>query len=147
MEDLADGRFYQLRADQQDHRRHGQPRQVFDPVVAEGVPFVGGLRREAEADQRHDGAGRVGEVVDRIRRDGDAAGQRTEQEFPDKQQHVAHDAHDPGQPSICFAHRGVFGILRVADQPPHQKFRHRFMSSVGLAMDFCSIRMSLPLNL
>ena len=69
------------------------------------------------------------------------------EEFPDKQQHVAHDAHDPGQPSICFAHRGVFGILRVADQPPHQKFHHRFMSSVGRAMDFCSIRMSLPLNL
>ena len=72
MDDLADGRLYQLRADQQDHRRHGQPRQVFDPVVAEGMSGVSGLRREAEADQRHDGAGGVGEVVDGVRRDGDA---------------------------------------------------------------------------
>ena len=124
MQDALDGAFDQLRADQQNERRHRQPREIFHPLVAVGVRVVGGLRRELEAEQRHDGACRVGEVVDGVCHDRDAPGQRAREELSRAQQGVDHDAGQTGELSVALAHGRRLGVLMIFDKKPQKKLRH-----------------------
>ena len=60
MEDLLNRALAQLQAHQQDDQRNQQPRQVFQPPMAEGVAVVCLLARQLEAHQRHHGRTGIG---------------------------------------------------------------------------------------
>ena len=114
----------QLHADDQHHHRHRQTRQIFKPGVAVGVVLVGGLLRQLEADQAHNVGGRVGQVVDGVRRNGDAAEHGARDEFAREQKQVAADAHHTGHTAVSAAHGGVAGVLMVFHKKPDQGFGH-----------------------
>ena len=58
------------------------------------VLAVGRLFGELKAEQRHNGARRVGEVIERIRHDRQRVHSGTDQQLCRKQQNVAADSHD-----------------------------------------------------
>ena len=91
------GGLCQLEADNDDHGGDHQTGQVFKPGVAVGVFRVGGLFRQFEANQRHNGAGRVGQVVHGVSSDGNGAGQGADNDFPEEKEEIAENAHDPRQ--------------------------------------------------
>ena len=73
MDDFRYGGFDQFHTDDKNQRCHRQTGQVFHSGVAVGVVLVGGLFGQLEAQQRHHGAGGVGQVVDSVGGDGHAA--------------------------------------------------------------------------
>ena len=128
VQDLAERAEGQLRADDENERRDHKTGKIFIPAVAVGVLVVGGLRRQLKAEQRYDGAGRVGEVIHRVGGDGNAAAERTGQQLARKQQQIAHDADQPRQPSVGGANLRRVGILIIADKEPQQKRGHSLTS-------------------
>ena len=124
MQNAEDGALDQLRADQQDHRRDGQSREILDPVIAVGVRVVRRLGRQLEAHQRYNGAGRVGEVVDGVRRDGDAPGERPGEKLPGAQQHVDQNTDQPGKLSVLRAHLRRLCVRRIFNKKPQKQLRH-----------------------
>ena len=124
MQDFVQTVLGQLHADDQHHHCHRQTGQILEPGVAVGVVLIGGLFRQLEADQAHDVGGCVGQVVDGIRRDGDAAEYGAGDELACKQQQVAEDAHHTGHAAVGAAHGGVAGVLMVFYKKPDQGFGH-----------------------
>ena len=110
MQKLLHGRFDQLRADEQDQRRHDQPADVFHAVMPVGMLTVGGLGRHLKADERHDRACRVREVVNGVGGDGDAAAERADGELCRAEQNVADDPDPAGQPPAGGAHGKIAGL-------------------------------------
>ena len=93
MHNFIDGGAHQLKAHHQDQKGNSQRGDIFNSAVAKWVfvirRTIGGL----EAEKRHGRGARVGEVVDRVRRDGDAVGERADQKFCNGQQKVAGNPH------------------------------------------------------
>ena len=78
-----------------------------------GVMLVSGLFCQLEADEGHNGAGGIGEVVHGIRHDGHRPGDRTYNQLPDTQKRIANNACDAGQSSNARPDSGVLPILMV----------------------------------
>ena len=68
---------------------------------------VGGLLGKLESHQRHDGAGRVGQVVHGVGGDGNRAGQGADDDLSQEKKEIAENAHDPGQSTHSGAHLGI----------------------------------------
>ena len=79
--------------------------------------------RQAEAQQRHERGRSVREVVQAVCRNGHRAGQRARQQLARRQQHIAHDADDPGQLSVAGAHGGILRVPVVLDKQAQQQLR------------------------
>ena len=90
--DARGGRFQKLKAHQKNQKGNGQRRNIFAAPVAVGVVLVGGLFGDAEADKRDQGRGGVGQVVDRVRRNRNAAAGRTRKQLAGGEQRVDKDA-------------------------------------------------------
>ena len=101
MQDLFHRGLAQFVTDQNDDHGHRQTGQILPPGVAVGVVGIGRLLRQLEAQQRHDGAHRVGQVVQSVRRDGNGGCQGTGDQLQRGQQQVADDARNAGE----LAHR------------------------------------------
>ena len=114
----------QLKAHQQNNERDDKPRDVLDPPVAEGMLGVRLLPREAKAQKRHDGRPRVGQVVERIRCDGDRARQRAGEQLEREEQEVDDDTHRAAEHAISAAHLRRADILIVANQVLGEKSDH-----------------------
>ena len=126
VENLIHRGFHQLHADDHDQCRHTQAAQVFRPGVTVGVIRVGGLIRHPEADKGDDGTGGVGQVVHSVGGDGNRPGEGAHQKLEGKQQHVAHDAHQPRHGSNGRADLGAVRILRILYKQAKQQFCHDF---------------------
>ena len=84
MNDFHHRAFGQLRADNQNQRRHHQTGEVFIAGVAVGMLGVGGLLSHAEPQQRYNGRGRVGKVVHCVGNDGNGTCNPAHHQFPQK---------------------------------------------------------------
>ena len=124
MQDLADRAFDQLHADDQDQNRHGQARQVFHARMAVGMLVVGRAGGQLESNERHDRAGRVRQVVDGVRRDRYAPGDRPGQKLEREQQKIADDAGHAREPAVSGADRRVGSVRGMFYKEPQQKIRH-----------------------
>ena len=120
MEDLLHGGLSQLEADEHDHHRHRKAGKIFKPGVAVGMVLVRGLLGKPEAQQGHDGAGRVGQVIHGIGGDGHGARQQAHCQLSGKQQQIADDAHDSGQAANGSATPG--GVRWVFYKELQQEF-------------------------
>ena len=94
---LLEGGFGQLCPGQQHQGGHHHPGYIFVAAMAEGVLLVRRALGHPEAQQRHHRGGRVGEVIDAVAGNGHGAGGQTGGNFQNGQEHVAHNAHRPGQ--------------------------------------------------
>ena len=81
IEDLAHALLGQLDAQKQDQHRHQQRGQTLIARMTEGVFGIRRLARQMKAHQRNDRAAGIRQIVDRIRRDGDAVGDRPRRKF------------------------------------------------------------------
>ena len=91
-DDAADAAFEQLKPHDENQRADAKRAEVLDAPVPEGMLTVNGLLGNADADERHNAACRVGQVVDRVRRDCQRAGQRADNDFRQRKQNVRPDA-------------------------------------------------------
>ena len=123
-EDFPHGGLCQLEADNDDHGGDHQTGQVFKPGVAVGMFRVGGLLGKLESHQRHDGAGRVGQVVHGVGGDGNRAGQGADDDLSQKKEKIAENAHDPGQSTHSGAHLGIADLVGVFNKETEQKLCH-----------------------
>ena len=122
--DLLDGAGEQFKAHQQDGQRHDEARDVLDAAVAERVLRVRLAAGHAEADERDERGTGVGMGVDRIRRHGDGAGERTGKELAEEQQRVERDAHRAAQRAVRAAHAGRVQRAAGGDEPFGQQTDH-----------------------
>ena len=90
--------------------------------------IVGGLRGQTEAQQRHDGAGCVGQIVDGVGQNGDAPRKKPRKEFPGAEQHVDRNAGQPGQTAILPAYLRVAGVLIVFHEKVQEQLCHKSTS-------------------
>ena len=106
--------------------------------MAVGVFRVGGLFRQFEANQRHNGAGRIGQVIHGVGGDGNGAGQGADNDFPEEKEEIAENAHDPGQSPHGGAHFGVAGLVGVFNKETQQKMCHNpasYRKSIHFTID------------
>ena len=115
-EDLLHAGFRQFEADEKDHHRYAEPRDVLDARVAVRVLLIGGFCREAEAQKRHNAGRRVGEVVQAVGHDGDAARHKARQKFGTAQKQVADDAHRTREVAVRSAHTRVGHVIFISDE-------------------------------
>lgn len=125
MQDFFHRGLAQLYADDKDDGSHDQAGKIFDPRMAVGMFLVRRLGCHAETQQRHDGAGGVGEVVDGIRCDGDGAGNRADQQLCREKDQVTDDPNRPAQLSVCRPNLCIFGILIVFHKQLEKQPRHK----------------------
>ena len=123
MQNFFKGRARQLRADEQNQHGDEQAGKVFHARMAERMLLIRRPLRQAEAQQRHERGSGVREIVQAVRRDGHRAGQRARQQLARRQQHIAHDADDPGQLSVAGAHGGILRVPVVLDKQAQQQLR------------------------
>ena len=84
------------------------------------VLAVGRLFGELKAEQRHNGARRVGEVIERVRGDRDAFAERSHQKLSRKQQNITKNADPPGQLSILRPDGRILRVGVVFHKQPQQ---------------------------
>ena len=124
VQDLTDGGLGQLIADDEDQARHGKAGQILEPGVAEGVVLVGGLLRQVEAQQGHDGGAGVGEVVHGVGGDGHGTGQSAHRQLQGKEQKIADNAHNTRQPTGGGTGFFAFHALVLPDKGTQKKISH-----------------------
>ena len=83
----------------------------FCAAMPERMFFVGGLFAHFEADDGHDVAAAVGEVVEPVGSDGDRAGNGADGNFSRGEQSIEHDTQDPRVASATRAYRGIGRIV------------------------------------
>ena len=113
---LSDAAAEQLDADGQDQHRHREPGEVFIPRVSERMIRIGRTRRHPEAEQADDAGCRVGQVIHRVRRDGNAAAERADRKLCGKEQKVADDADCAGKAAVGVADVRRCKIVPVLDE-------------------------------
>ena len=124
VQNLLHGAFGQLRADEQNHGRHAETGDVLHPGVTVGVVLIGRLPGQMKAQQGHQGGRGVGQVVEGVGGDGHGACQGAHQELAQKQQHVAHDAHDARQPPTGGPDLWVLTVTIIGNKNTQQKPGH-----------------------
>ena len=116
VQDLIKRGFQQINANDQNQRRNSQAGQVLKSGVTVGMVLVGGHFRQLEAQEGHDGAGSIGEVVHGIGCDGDRAAEGANGQFSCEKQGVAADAHQAGQGADLRPDTGIGVVLIVPDK-------------------------------
>ena len=124
MENLLNGGFSQLHADDQNQDCHKKAGEVFHSRMTIGMLRVCGTLRHFEAQQRDQRGGRIGEVVYGVGRNGDGAGEGARQQLSRKKQEIADDAHNPSQFPAGAPHRRILRVLIILDKQPQQELRH-----------------------
>ena len=90
--------------------------------------FVRRTLRQFKADQGHDGAGGIGQVVHGVSRNGHRPGQGSHQQLEAKQQQITYDAHDTRKLSHRAPDPGIVRCVGVLYKQAKQQFRHVFSS-------------------
>ena len=115
VDDLIDRSLAQLEAHQQDRHRNDESCDILKSAVSERMLFIRLRAGEPKPDQRDGGAARVGEVVECIRRDADAAGQRSRNQLAGKEENVEQNPDRTAENTVFQAHIRVFEFLVVFD--------------------------------
>lgn len=92
--------------DRDQERCHG-----FGAPMPERMFLVGRLFAHFKADDGHDVAAAVGEVVESVCRDGNGARNRAHNDFARRKQGIEHDPEDPGVPSAPCADGRIVRII------------------------------------
>lgn len=129
MEDFFHRVFDKLNAHHQDEEGDQQATEVFNPAVAIRMVLIRRFGSHLKPRQSHRRGTHVRQVVESVRRDGDAAGEGPQQEFYGKQQQVAQNAYPAAQGAITGADPDVGGVVRIFDAPPDEKINHSAVQS------------------
>ena len=125
MQDLFQAALGQLHADDQNHHCHRQPGQVLIAGVAIGVVVVGRFCCQLKAQQADHAGGRIRQVVQCVRHNGNAAEHRARRKLAQCQQQIAENAHAAGQFSVIGAHGRVVGLLVILHKQADKKLCHK----------------------
>ena len=85
---------------------------------------IGGLCRKPEAQKRHQAAGCIGKVVDRVRLNGDAPAQKADGKLRAEEKEVAQKARKAGEQPIALTHARRVRILIVLYKQPQKQLCH-----------------------
>ena len=125
MQDFFHRAFAKLYPHEQDDERYDEPCDVFKAAVPERVFRVRLLRGEPKSEQRDRGRPSVGEIIERVGRDGDGAAQNAYKELGDAQQRIEQDAHRTTEDAVGLPHLGGSSILKIGDAASGQKAKHK----------------------
>ena len=115
----------QLKAHDQNHDGDEKTGQIFDPPVPEGMTGICLVAGQTKADQGDNAAAGIGEVVQGIGDDGNRAGEKTCQNFDEKQEQVEENTKAAGQSAVAPAHIRVLDVVRVRNKFMNKKANHR----------------------
>ena len=99
VQDLPHRGIDELEADGADHDSDDKARKVLEAAMAIGVAFICRPACKLEADQGHDAACRIGEVVHGVGDDGDRACDEADRALAESKQDVEDDAYERGSVS------------------------------------------------
>ena len=97
--------------DDEDDDGDQERRDGFGAPMPEGVFLIGGFFAHFEADDGDDVASAVGEVVEPVRRDGNGARNRADDDFSCGEQGIEHDPEDPGVAAAACADGGIGRVV------------------------------------
>ena len=116
MQDLVYRVPQQLKPHEDDDHRDRKTGKILDASVSKGVIRIRLLAGKLEAKQRDGARARVREVVERVRRDGDGAGDRAGKELEREKNDIQADTHDAAEHAVRLPHGGGGDILTVPDE-------------------------------
>ena len=123
----------------QNQKPYAQRTQILHPAMAEGMLRIHGLAGHAGGDQRHDAARRVGQVVGRIRQNGQRAAEKADQKFACGQKQIDQNAHAGAQRAVGSTDFSVFRVFIILYKTANQPGRHLHSSTAAPGRGFLSI--------
>ena len=86
--------------------------------------FIRRLCRKPDADEKNYGRRCIGQVVDAVCKNSDAAEKEPDSNFESGKQDISGNTHYCGQPAVAAASRGILYIFIVFYKNPDQKLSH-----------------------
>lgn len=132
MEGFADAAFQKLQSDDKDENGNHQPGEIFVSAVTVGMLLIGGLGCQLEAQKADDAGGSVGQVVHRVRHNGNRSGQPSCGQLDDEQKDIGKNPGDAEQFSVFCADGWVCCHAAVFYESSDKKICHAVMTSCGV---------------